>query len=342
MTIALVASNFAPAQATPDAQSEKVVTSSDSETAEETWKTQEASRKAKPANDLGGKISFSANDTSITAPAKNSGIVLLDAEHASPIGMSLPKNLSLDAARVMGDGVVKYDSAKDGGVDVSVQVYDDASVSIHTVIPNIEAPKTYEYDLTLPKSAQAIPQEDGSILFLGADEEFLGGVAAPWAKDATGKSIATSYEYADGVLRQYIDFDGSTAFPVTADPWMGIKIFKKISVDKYSGQPRVNLDLSWWGHSIYSGAAQGGGLAGIAAGQAILRGAGWTEATTWSSTARKALLGKASMKQQFDCHVAGSAFAGQWNLERFRVSRTVHWSYGVAVHHCNWKTATRY
>lgn len=70
MTIALVASNFAPAQATPDAQSEKVVTSSDSETAEETWKTQEASRKAKPANDLGGKISFSANDTSITAPAK--------------------------------------------------------------------------------------------------------------------------------------------------------------------------------------------------------------------------------------------------------------------------------
>ena len=38
----------------------------------------------------------------------------------------------------------------------------------------------------------------------------------------------------------------------------------------------------------------------------------------------------------------GALFAGQWNLEKFRPNRTTHWSFGVAVHHCNWTTANRY
>jgi hypothetical protein len=126
-----------------------------------------------------------------------------------------------------------------------------------------------------------------------------------------------------------------------ADPWFGANIFRAIRVDTFNRQPRVNLDLSTWGGAIYSGIAQGGGIGGAAAGQAILNNAGWKEANAHSTATRNAL-NKSSMRQQFECHAAGSAFAGQWNLEKFRPNRTTTWVRGVATHHCNWTTAHLY
>lgn len=39
---------------------------------------------------------------------------------------------------------------------------------------------------------------------------------------------------------------------------------------------------------------------------------------------------------------AGKFLAGQWNLERKRPNWSIHWTYGVAIHHCNWDTPDRY
>jgi hypothetical protein len=47
------------------------------------------------------------------------------------------------------------------------------------------------------------------------------------------------------------------------------------------------------------------------------------------------------VRQQFDCHAFGNAFAGPWNLERYRPNRTGVWTYGVGSHHCNWNTADK-
>lgn len=130
-----------------------------------------------------------------------------------------------------------------------------------------------------------------------------------------------------------------THFPVTADPYLGEKLFKSIAVTSANGQPRVNLTLSAWGWAIYIGGATapgGGPLISLA----ILNNHGWQEATKWSSSVRNALLGKGTMKQQFECHALGALFAGTWNLERWRPTRTVTWVKGVGTHRCNWTTAT--
>lgn len=154
-------------------------------------------------------------------------------------------------------------------------------------------------------------------------------------------AVNTRYEVSDNTVTQIIEHGEGSAYPIVADPWLGIKLWSRITVDSYRSQPRVNLDLSGWGWAVWSGVAQGGGVAGFAAGQAILNTAGWSEAQGWSTTVRNAL-DKTSQRQQFECHALGALFAGQWNLEKFRPNRTTHWSFGVAVHHCNWTTANRY
>lgn len=180
----------------------------------------------------------------------------------------------------------------------------------------------------------------GSLLFT-VNGRFVAGLAPAWAVDAAGQPVPTWFEVEGNSIIQVVEHDASYSYPVVADPWLGLALFGLISVDSYNYQPRVNLNLSAWGVAVYTGIAQGGGLAGLAAGQAILNSAGWDEAWHRSATVRSAL-NKASQRQQFECHALGAIAAGTWNLEKFRPDRTVHWTYGVAVHHCNWTTATRY
>lgn len=269
--------------------------------------------------------------------------VVLERLGAAPktLAVSLPTDVDVRPAEVKPDGSILFDGFGPGDVDVEVRVYEDASVSVQTVIPNRSAPSTYTYRLGLPDHFVATTNPDGSIFFTSEDGTWLGGVAAPWAVDAKGVSLPTSYRLDGANLIQQVLFDESTAYPVVADPWLGLNLFSSITVDSYNLQPRVNLDLSWWGRAVYSGAAQGGGVVGLAAGQAILNTAGWGEAWDRNSTVRSAL-DKPSQRQQFECHALGALFAGQWNLEKFRPNRTAHWSYGVAIHHCNWTTSYRY
>lgn len=76
----------------------------------------------------------------------------------------------------------------------------------------------------------------------------------------------------------------------------------------------------------------------------VMTGAGWSEAVAWGGPVPigPILWSKATLRQQFDCHAFGNAFAGTWNLERFRPDRTTVWTNGVAFHHCNWETANLY
>lgn len=48
--------------------------------------------------------------------------------------------------------------------------------------------------------------------------ETVAVIAAPWAVDANGAPVETSYELEGTTLTQVVDIDDSTAFPVTADP----------------------------------------------------------------------------------------------------------------------------
>lgn len=60
--------------------------------------------------------------------------------------------------------------------------------------------------------------------------------------------------------------------------------------------------------------------------------AGWSEATSRNS----ALKSKASLRQQYDCHVF-YAFAkpSSWNLEKHRANKS-NWASNPLSHLCNW------
>jgi len=59
---------------------------------------------------------------------------------------------------------------------------------------------------------------DGRVSVAEADGDLLAGVARPWAVDANGRRLPTSYSASGNVLTQHVEVDSSTAFPVIADP----------------------------------------------------------------------------------------------------------------------------
>lgn len=268
-----------------------------------------------------GKTAIGARvaGTDITVPTNPSDKVRIKRGNAAAISVKLPFADTASNAIVVSDGVVAFDN-ENGSVTAPV-VKDDGSLQITTVIESASAPTRYPYTFDLPAGATIV--ESGGALFFMDGEKLLGGIAPAWAEDASGEVIPPHYEVDGMTVTQVVEhLHGSVSYPVVADPWMGIRLFQRIYVDRYNGDLRANLDLSAWGWFIYTGTVAG--PSGMIAGQVILNTAGWDEAWTYNSDVRYAL-NKPTMRQQFECHALGAAFAGTWNLERFRHNRTWHW-----------------
>jgi len=271
-----------------------------------------------------------SNKNSAVLPTSPDDGIVLTSSRGWTLKIELPfANIAAKGARVA-DGAVAYSNGN--GSTTVPTAKSDGSVQITTVIEDASAPSSYEYGIGGESGTTMRLLDDGSVIIEDPSSAYLGGVAAPWAYDAEGTPVKTWYEVKGSSLVQIVAHnDQSYVYPIVADPWLGINLFSWITVDSYYGQPRVNLQPSVWG------AVQWAAVGGLV----VMNTAGWTEAWTWNSTVQAAL-NKTSQRQQFECHALGSPFAGTWNLEKFRVNRTVHWSYGVAIHHCNWTTSYRY
>lgn len=64
--------------------------------------------------------------------------------------------------------------------------------------------------------------DDGRVTVVNEDGSFLAGVEAPWAVDANGKSIPTTFRVDGDRLIQDVDTSADIAFPVVADPTVRI------------------------------------------------------------------------------------------------------------------------
>jgi hypothetical protein len=88
------------------------------------------------------------------------------------------------------------------------------------VMNNHSAPNTYRFTIGQPGDTLT-PAQGGRILIKTPDGEIRNYLQAPWARDANGVELPTTYSIADGnVLVQHIDTEGAT-FPVVADPSTG-------------------------------------------------------------------------------------------------------------------------
>lgn len=265
----------------------------------------------------------------VTIPTDSSEPILVEGEVS--ISIALPEEG--DAPRAFDEqssaAVVDHGN---GATSVPV-VHEDGSLQIATVITDQSAPSEYTYSVVVEGASSAALQEDGSVLYLDAAGNYLAGIVAPWAKDASGRDLPTRFEVNGVELTQHVDHsDPSVTYPVVADPWLGIDLFGSVTYNKYGwfrGYGTVSISKTAYGQALH-----------LPQNNYIFLSAGWSELDTKDT--RDWMKLKFSMREQYDCHVAGGYFnfaGSSWDFEIVRPNTLNGWFFNVPTHRCNWNYA---
>lgn len=159
------------------------------------------------------------------------GPVDLEGQADEPVTFdALPITLSVD-------GAPDAPLTETDGLAVVGEVGDEATALIQptltgarflTVITGTQAQRTYDYEVALIDGARLRPEDDGSITIVDGTGDSVGQIARPWATDANGNSVPTTYTLDGNKLTQTVELTAAAAFPVVADP--------KVSSDVCSGR----------------------------------------------------------------------------------------------------------
>ncbi|WP_326675198.1 DNRLRE domain-containing protein [Streptomyces sp. NBC_01237] len=140
----------------------------------------------------------------------------------------MPNQLSIPEAGSQGTqvgGNVVYTST--GPVDTVVQPTADGGSRTLNILKNSTAPKVYETNFQIPAGMYAVTHDDGSVsLYSTGDDnadkapakEAAAFFDAPWAKDAQGMDVPTSYKVVGNKIVQSVEFSSASAFPIVIDP----------------------------------------------------------------------------------------------------------------------------
>jgi Protein of unknown function (DUF2599) len=258
-------------------------------------------------SDLGADIVGGA----ATVPASADGTVSVsNASEGEVIGVSLPSELS-GKAEVASSGAVTYGSdSEDLAVSASVS---ESGVQIAAVLGSRSAPSDVVYGLDLPDGASAVVQPDGSVFVVARDGvTMLGGFGVPWATDASGTALATSYMIVGDTLVQHVTVTGDTQFPVVADPYLFVSLIKSASWSYHSGYgwTLAVTPTSW---------------ARANAGSYLVGEYDWSELLSkYGSVGRGIKYNLTGMRDQLICHqqvvAVYSPTKATWNIDEWRPS----------------------
>ncbi|RJF40971.1 hypothetical protein D4740_10615 [Actinomyces sp. 2119] len=276
----------------------------------------------------------------------------LTSQQGKEVSVTLPYAETSETAVPVGDGVVSF--ANEQGFTSVPVVKEDGSAQVALMVESADAPERFPFQVGLPEGATAeVTEEDGGVVFTSAEGEFLGGLTPPWAKDVNGTELATRYEVEETssggvVVTQVIEHhSGGAAYPVVADPWLGIDLFGEAEYDRPEtdghGDVVLSVMLSRWGWYWY---ITGGNPPVMPpqpwTGQGILLTAGWDEVVDKLDRADD----KPTIRHQYECHVAlgyivwappplGGAGV-HWDFEMARVNKP-DWPMDILEHRCNWR-----
>ncbi|WP_223624020.1 hypothetical protein [Microbacterium sp. EST19A] len=146
---------------------------------------------------------------------------------ASDISLQLPgepTTTAVDTSLVSddlfsGQGAALLNTTTDSAVLSSFATDDGVQTLIQ--IAGADAPAEYRFPLNLPDGGQAALFDDGAVIISDASGVAVSGFRAPWAVDANGAPVQTSFRIDGNELVQVVNFGADTAFPVTADPDLG-------------------------------------------------------------------------------------------------------------------------
>ncbi|MEJ1816053.1 hypothetical protein [Clavibacter michiganensis] len=169
-----------------------------------------------------------AGDVSVNLPdagASSLGVTANGGDVSTNI--VLPDQFDTAAGITLPDGTVTYPDQERPGDHIAVQLLDDGSTRVQTVLADKNSPKEYAYSMDGFVPVQGVDAEGQDAFgFLGEGEGETSNyvpVAPAWAKDARGVAVPTHYEVRGATLVQVIEPAASATFPVVADPawvWM--------------------------------------------------------------------------------------------------------------------------
>jgi hypothetical protein len=143
------------------------------------------------------------------------GRALLTDRRGATVGISIAGLRRRAAPRRFGRTTMFADGLGKG-IDAAVQ-RTRTGIRLLSVIRSASAPTAYRYPLRLPRGATLERQGSGAVLIRNAAGRAVGAVRPPWAIDARGTSVRTSFEVRGRTLVQHVAHRGAV-YPVIADP----------------------------------------------------------------------------------------------------------------------------
>ena len=253
-----------------------------------------------------------ADTTTTTLPQQPSSGIVLDGKDPTAPGtaIGLPYADAADEAQPSDLGGVTYDNNNDSTTTALPK--SDGSLQIATTITSAQAPSEYTYTITGSEGSHLQLEDNGMVSLLSADGNWEGGAAPPWAKDANGNPVDTTYSVDGNTLTQHIAFDETTAFPVVADPWWGTLIdHTEWADDLWEWSPTLMVYPTWWGRVV--------GIVPGSPASSLYGAAAWQETLDKTEREGHPDPDTSSMRNQFYCHWdwvrLRRPFKESWNLD---------------------------
>lgn len=163
------------------------------------------------------------------------------------VSVDLPVELDSTDGEVAANGTVVFADAGDD-THAAIQGLADGSIRIQTVLESDASPNTFTYRFD-DGVTQVLRADGGADLLVEVDAIVftVGAIEPPWAADADGHDVATSYTVSGNDLIQHVDHGPGSAYPITADP---------------------TFSLGWWAYLHFNRAET-----------ATIAAAGWSPAT---------------------------------------------------------------
>jgi hypothetical protein len=208
---------------------------------------------------------------------------------AGKIGVGLPFASRANRALPIADGLVAFDNLN-GTFTVPV-VKADGSVAITSIIKSADSANIFQYQFSLPKGVKlGLDVTSGAVDAIDGQGRWVAGIATPWARDARGADVPTRFQVKGDSVFQIVDTHFSSfAYPIVADPWLGVSLIQRTTWSRtlWSWSPTLMVFPTEYGRYYAS---------------TLAVSAGWAETIDKGLQSGFPNPNSASMKVQFDCH----------------------------------------
>jgi hypothetical protein len=156
-------------------------------------------------------------------------------------GAGLPVGITIEGASgraAVSQGITVY--AGDDDSAAYVQPVENG-VRLLTALAGSSAGDSFSYRFELPAGSYTTELPSGETLVSDASHHYVGTVAAPWARDASGAELPTHYSWSGDTLTQHVELGEQTAYPVLLDPlWLYSYDFSVVSTGFDVRSPRAS------------------------------------------------------------------------------------------------------